>query len=148
VRMPQRDPIRAYQREATAARRIGAGAQCLCGEARPKALKPSAIICAACARRNRGESIMDKHHIAGKANDPATVSVPVNDHRAELSTAQYDWPRETLENPTRSPLLRGAGCIRGVTNLFDYLSWIAEMLERLDYFLTRILGPNWWHKTE
>src|SRR5437764_1401976 len=100
--LPPRDPIRGYQRRSAAIRRVGENARCGCGETRPEALiaKDNAITCAACKRRNRGESIMDKHHIAGKANDPATVSVPVNDHRAELNTAQYDWPKGTLENPS------------------------------------------------
>ncbi len=103
----QLDPIGRYQRKATAARRIGRNKQCACGESRPEALvrgsKPTT--CAACVRKKRGLTTEDNHHPAGRANNPATIRVPVNDHRAELSPAQYDWPRETLENPDRSPLL-------------------------------------------
>src|SRR5690348_8037055 len=98
-RIPQRDPIRAYQRKATAQRRVGENAQCVCGEKRPEALirnrKPT--ICAACKRKREAKTIMDRHHVAGKSNHPATVEVPVNDHRACLSAAQHDWPKETLE---------------------------------------------------
>ena len=41
---------------------------------------------------------IDEHHPAGRANDPTTTPVPVNDHCAELNPAQEDWPKETLEN--------------------------------------------------
>ena len=47
----------------------------------------------------------DKHHISGKANSDVTILVPVNDHRAQISVDQYDWPKRTLENPEGSPLL-------------------------------------------
>jgi hypothetical protein len=92
---------------------------------------------------------MDNHHIAGEANGPITVPVPVNEHRAELSPGQYDWPRETLENPEGCPLLKGAAHIRGfrdwVVNLIDrVLLWVAEALEWLHTYLIEELGPKWW----
>ncbi|MGB9242164.1 MAG: hypothetical protein WCC03_02345, partial [Candidatus Acidiferrales bacterium] len=78
-----------------------------------------------------------------------TIAIPVNDHRAELSTAQHDWPKETLENPDRSPLLSGAAHIRGLVDTVVYLReqfllWVAEMLELLDTFLKQKLGQGWW----
>jgi hypothetical protein len=96
---------------------------------------------------------MDQHHIAGKANSAITIGVPVNDHRAELTVAQQDSPRRTLENPDGSPLLSGAAHIRGFIDTHIYLIktfllWVAEMLEMLDPFLTGILGPKWWEKTD
>jgi hypothetical protein len=153
--LPQRDPIRADQRRAASARRVGINARCACGETRPEALvvgiKP--VICAECQRKKQGKCIMDNHHIAGKANSPATIAVPVNIHRAELSTAQYDWPKETLANPEGSPLLKGAACIRGASDLIvriikDLILWIAEMLEILDSYLITALGQTWWVNTE
>lgn len=149
------DPIRQYQRKATAARRIGGGRHCACGESRPEALvagsKP--VVCAACARKEQGQTTQDNHHPAGKANNPATIPVPVNDHRAELSPAQYDWPKKTRENPDGSPLLAAAACIRGYVNTTDYLRETLmlenpEMLERLDAFLVDKLGRKWWVGTE
>ena len=104
---PLRDPEAAYKREATARRRVGEGARCACGESRPLALIPgsSPTICAQRKRQLKGHSIMDKHHVFGEANDRhTTVSVPVNDHRAELNEAQNDWPKRTRENPDGSPL--------------------------------------------
>ena len=152
---PQRDPIGAYQRKATAARRVGKDKKCACAEARPEALiagsKPT--ICAACKRKRRGETTEDKHHPAGEANSPVTMPVPVNDHRAELNPAQYDWPKETRENPDGSPLLAAAGCIRGLIDTIFYLIdklvlWIPEMLEKLNVFLVEKLGRRWWAGTE
>ncbi len=151
----QLDPIGRYQRKATAARRIGRNKQCACGESRPEALvrgsKPTT--CAACVRKRRGLTTEDNHHPAGRANNPATILVPVNDHRAELSVAQYDWPKETRENPGCSPLLAAAARMRGYENTTDYLReklmlGNPEMLEILDAFLVEKLGPEWWVGTE
>jgi hypothetical protein len=97
----------------------------------------------------KGQTIMDKHHVAGKANSRVTVAIRANDHRAVLSVAQWDWPRRTLENPEGCPLLAAAGCIRGFIDtishlIADLLRWIAEMLEILSAFLNDRLGPHWW----
>src|SRR5712692_5246070 len=108
IEIPPRDPSGAYRRKVTAARRIGKNKRCACGEARPEALVPKSnpTICAKCQRVSRGHTTMDNHHFAGKANHWLTVAVPVNDHRADLSTAQYDkWPAQTRENPDGCPLL-------------------------------------------
>jgi hypothetical protein len=64
---------------------------------------------------------MDAHHVAGKANSPVTVPVPVNDHRACLSVAQADWPKSTLMNVHGSPLLAAAACVRGFVDMVFYL---------------------------
>ena len=95
---------------------------------------------------------MDDHHVAMRANNPATMPVPVNDHRAELSVAQYEWPKKTRENPDGSPLIAAAGCIRGFMDCLFYLietflHWSAEMLEELDSYLIERLGPQWWLAT-
>jgi hypothetical protein len=149
-----RDPIGNYQRNSQASRRLG-GQSCACGETRPEALIAGRVppICWACARKQRSQLRFDWHHPAGEANHPSKIPIPVNDHRAELSPAQYDWPTETLENPRRSPLLAGAACIRGYSETNDYL--VAdlllpkvEMLEVLDAFLKKKLGPEWWVETE
>ncbi len=154
-KMPQRDPISASQRKSAAARRVGKNAQCThCGETRPEALiansKP--LTCAECQRRSQGKSIIDDHHVAMRANNPTTMPVPVNDHRAELSAAQHDWPKKTRENPDGSPLIAAAGCIRGFMDQLFYLvekflHWTAGMLEDLDSYLIEKLGPQWWLQT-
>ena len=96
---------------------------------------------------------MDKHHFAGEPNSPITVPIPVNDHRAHLSTAQYDWQKETRENPDGSPLLAAAASIRGFTDTVLYLIekgllWIADMLELLHAYLAKQFGPKWWLDTD
>ncbi len=148
------DPIRAYQREQTAARRVGEGARCKCGENRPNALVPGSnpMICAECQREQLGQSTQDQHHPAGEANDPTTAGIPANDHRALLSVAQYDWTKNTLENPDGSPLLAAAARHRGYVDTNSYLQEkmllvTAEMFETLDRHLTDKLGPKWWENT-
>jgi hypothetical protein len=150
-KITQRDPEAACIRKATAARRAGLNAQCACGEKRPEALIPKgkAQICHACKRKEEGKTIMDCHHVFGKANSPITIATPVNDHHAELSAAQYDWPKRTLENRGGSPLLAAAGVVRGFIDYIRYLiekglAWVAQMLEAADALLAERLGPQWW----
>jgi hypothetical protein len=153
--MPKKpdDPIRRFQRQSIAARRVG-GQSCRCGEIRPEALitcdRPT--ICAACRRKQLGQSTSDNHHPAGSANHSATVPIPVNDHQT-LTDAQYDWPKNTWENRERSPLLAGAACIRGYYDTNSYLNdqlliWVAKLLEALNETLRERLGPNWWVGTK
>jgi hypothetical protein len=127
----------------------------VCGEQRPLALIPGSKpkICAACQRKKNGQSVLDEHHPSGEANDPTTTPIPVNDHRAILSPKQYEWPQETWENPSGSPLRASAACVRGYCETNDYLVATlllpkAEMLEALDAFLIKRLGPKWWVGTE
>ena len=150
-RAPIRNPIRAYQRDEVAARRFPEGAHCACGESRHRALIPGSnpVICAACDREENGQKTLDDHHAGGEANSPATIPVPVNDHRARLNVDQYEWPKGTLENPTRSPLLAAAGRIRGFVDVLHFLIdklllGIPELLEDSDAFLAEKLGPKWW----
>ena len=154
-KLPQRDPIAAYVHESQSERKFEPGSKCDCGEFRPDALIPGTkpVICAACNRRKLGHAVMDNHHVAAEANHPGTLPIYVNDHRSELNVAQYDWPKETRENPHRSPLLAAAGCIRGLCDTILYLietflHWIAVFLEQLDSYLTDELGNEWWANTE
>lgn len=153
-KLPIRDPIAAHQRGTVARRRVGEKAQCACGESRPEALvsESNPANCAACDRKKRGKATLDQHHVAGKSNSPATIPIPVNDHRARLSTDQRDWPRQTLENPNGSPLLAAAASLRGYSDTSAYLveTFVLnnpEMLEALDVFLIEKLGPEWWGGT-
>jgi hypothetical protein len=143
-----------YRREAIAARRVGDGQKCKCGEKRTRALIPGSdpMICAKCDRKAKKKTPFDDHHLAGNANSSATLPIPVNDHRAELSEAQHDWPKKTLENPGGSPLLSGAAHIRGFADTVVYLietflRWIADMLEYLDTVLEQKSGQKWWRGT-
>jgi len=149
-RVPKRDPERAHVRARVAARRVGARA-CVCTETRPEALLPETVWCAACQRRHQGHSVTDRHHYAAAANDPTTLVVPVNDHRADLTTMQLDWPQRTRDNPDGSPALAGAAVVRGFIDTVVYLIkrgllWVAETLEALDAALVKLLGSTWWKK--
>jgi hypothetical protein len=155
MKKASRDPIAAFEREARASRCTGPGSRCKCGEKRPLALIPRSNprICANCQRERLGRSQLDEHHPAGKPNDPTTIPIPVNDHRAGLSPKQYDWPPKTWANPSGSPIRAGAARVRGYCETNDYLvsSLLipnAEMLETLDEFLEKRLGPKWWVGTE
>jgi len=154
-KLPLIDPIGAYQRQATAARRIGERQCSSCGEARPQALitHSNPTICTECQRKMKGQKIKDDHHSAAEVNNSATIPVPANDHRAILNVTQYRWPRETRENPDRSPVLAAAGCVRGFVDTVVYLIeklllWIPEMLEKLDAFLVKAFGQKYWVNTE
>ena len=138
-KIPPRNPRAAHCRKILAARRVGSGAKCACGESRPEAFisKRRPVVCAKCERKSRGHSDVDNHHCFGRANSPLTIPVLVNEHRAALSTRQHDWPSRTLENPNRSPLLAGAAHLRGFADTVSYLMReallpTADLLERLD----------------
>lgn len=105
-------------------------------------------MCAACMRAKRGQTTLDGHHVAGKSNSPVAIHVPVNDHRAVLNGAQYDWPKETLENPDNSPLLADAARIRGYLDTDRYLKeelllQVAERNEMVNAFLVEKFGRKW-----
>src|SRR6266849_9358986 len=120
-KIPKRDPSAALIRDAVAQRRIR-DKKCVCGETRPRAFASrTSKLCAECTRKRCGHKTTDNHHVAGEANDPTKIPVPVNDHRARLSVDQMDWPKETRENPDGSPLLAAAGAIRGFVDTVVYL---------------------------
>lgn len=146
-----RDPIAAYARASQAVRRVGVGARCACGQNCAQALmkQSTPMICARCQRKSAGKTVMERHHIAGKANSNITISIPVNDHRGRLSVDQAEWLVETLRNPDRCPLTAIAACMRGFGNTVRYLIDAlligpAEFLEEVSRYLRRRLGPKWW----
>jgi hypothetical protein len=152
---PDRDPIATYQRRSLAQQRVGVDARCACGESRPEALitGTTPIICAECKRKSEGRSTTDQHHPAAKASNPARTPIPANDHRAVLSTGQYEWPQSTIENQDGSPLIAAAAGVRGFRDTNAYLdekllSPTPEFLEELDRFMIKTLGPKWWIGTE
>lgn len=152
IELPQRDPSGAYRRNVKAARRVGKNKRCSeCGESRPEALVPKSNprICYECERKSNGQKPEDNHHFAGEANHPLTIPIPINDHRAELSAAQYDWEKKMRENPEGCPVVAGAACIQGFADTVIYLIkkgvlWIVEMLLFLSDLLLEKLGPKWW----
>jgi len=66
-----------------AIQRVGAGAFCFeCGESRPDALfvRDEIVTCYRCDYIRIGRSLTELHHPAGRANDPFTIALDVNDH--------------------------------------------------------------------
>lgn len=151
-RLPLRDPIGYELRRSRAQRRVGFGAVCSwCGEDRPEALIPGSepMVCAECKREALGQPTMDLHHVSGQANDSLTIPVPVNDHRAELSTAMMDWQKGTRENRDGSPFLAIAARIRGFCDMLLYLMETlllpsADHLEHLHKLFTEVFGKKYW----
>jgi hypothetical protein len=156
MKKTSRDPIASFEREVRAARRAGVSNRCtICGENRPLALIPgsSPKLCAQCKREQLGRTPLDDHHPAGNTNDSTVIPTPVNDHRARLSPQQYEWPPKTWLNPDGSPIRAAAARVRGYCETNDYLVCSllipnVEMLEILDEFLQKRLGPRWWVGTE
>ena len=73
--IPETDPVGALRRKVIAARHVGVGARCPCGEDRPEALiagsnPPHAPLANG---RAMGRTAIDQHHFAGRANNPATI---------------------------------------------------------------------------
>ena len=154
-KIPARDPERAHMRRKIASRRVGRR-HCPCGERRPRALLADKhpIVCIRCDRKQRRQRTEDDHHIIGIANDSElTIRVDTNDHYADLTTAQEDWPHQkTRHNPDGSPLLRIAASVRGYIDVVWYLIekcvlWIPDAIEAVDEWLAARLGPTWWKNT-
>jgi hypothetical protein len=144
------DPIGAAKRRSVAKRRIGAGKKCACGESRPQALIVGSDppICIECKRLAHGHTIYDKHHPARKANDDRTVLVLANDHQAELTEAQHEWPKTTRENRNRDPLLADAARICGHVDTVGLIDGISTDLEKLSAALVALLGRQWFLREE
>lgn len=145
--MAERDPIKAWVRTSRAQRRVGQGASCTCGERRPFALITDRL-CFKCDRIANGRPPYEENHVFGKRNGALTLRVPVNDHRAVLSVAQYGWPPRTIENSDGSPLLEAAARFRGLHDNMQYMLddcvARAEFFESVDALLCEAYGPNWW----
>lgn len=149
--MRKRDRIGTWVRDARAQRAVGVGNVCAtCGEARPFALIRRRVPprCFRCDRIACGSSLYDRNHPFGEQNSPIMILVPVNDHRAVLSVAQYRWPSETLENPLSDPFLAAAARFRGLYDNFEYMLADrvkeAEHYEQLSAQMRRKYGDLWW----
>jgi hypothetical protein len=90
------------------ARRLGRGAACVvCGETNPEQLQRAA------------GSLLERHHLAGRANDPQLTVVLCRNHHAQLSELQRDSGLDLHENPTRPAGERTAALLRGLADLAE-----------------------------
>lgn len=152
--MREHDPIGAWLRSSRSRRRVGAGAACACGEARPFALISgrSPPICFRCERLAHGREPYEDNHVFGKRNSALTIRYPINDHRAVFNVKQLDWTPETLENVHGDPLLEAMARFRGLDNnvvqmLADCIEFLPKMKHVRDQ-LVEVYGPNWPEKLE
>jgi hypothetical protein len=137
-------------RRAQRARVLGADPRCgRCGWAEQTALAKAngQILCYECRSMQKGRMTVEKHHIVGRDNDPATVALPGNLHR-QLSDAQLDWAQALKTNADRDPLVWLAQACQGIS---DHVAWWARMLTRLALWLIAVAealrqahGVTWW----
>src|SRR5262249_51355583 len=81
------------------------------------------ILCTECWAIAKGHSWTEDDHFYGQRNDPATHTIPGNDHRVRTERQTQEWPRETLRNPNASPLRWAAAAARGTG---DYLQILQD----------------------
>ena len=144
----EQNPIGSDARMARRTRQVGPGAKCaLCDERDARALVARAGLCYECLAAKRGRSRTEKHHFPNEDNSLFTVMIPGNEHRI-LNHQQLDWPRKTFRNPHGSPLLKASAAMRGWLDvlrlIIDRVGWIPALLEDLDGWLEKRLGPEWW----
>lgn len=98
-------------------------------------------------------STTERHHPAGRKNDPSVaVEIPGNTHRY-LDECKRAWPAKTRTNPEGSPALQAAAYVRAAMDwLVLVIEWFlgraAVFLERLDEALTSRHGRCWWETFE
>jgi hypothetical protein len=105
---------------------LGRTARCRCGQREPLLLRRTevGIECPNCqAVRTTGRR-NENHHLAGKANLGLLVGLDANTHTL-LSSAQWDWPADTLRNPRAAPARRLAAILRAL------LDWLRVVLDPL-----------------
>ena len=114
---------------------LGRTARCGCGEREPLFLQKTSvgIECARCEAVRMTGKATEAHHVAGRANLDITVELDANTH-AQLSSAQWDWPRETLRNPRAHPARRLAAILRAIVDWFRLV--LHPLLTELEELLT------------
>jgi hypothetical protein len=128
---PIGDDVRKLRRE----RRLGEDRFCvLCGETEAVALQKVPA------------SLLERHHLAGTANDGELVVVVCRNCHALLSEAQRDSEVELRHAAPRSSLERLEAVLRGLADFFALLAarlrWWADELAKLVSRLDRLV-PDW-----
>jgi hypothetical protein len=128
------DPIGADLRRERPARRIAAGSACVtCGETDAVVLKS-------------GRSVLEAHHIAGRANDPDTIAdVCLNCHR-KLTNAQRNAGVPLREDPGRNALERLVAWLRGLGVFCEHLAHqLLQAAHKLEALIRRLDRdcPDW-----
>jgi hypothetical protein len=104
------DPIGSDVRKQRRGRRIGVDAACaICGETNPDALTRVPQV------------LLERHHVAGRANDGALTVVVCLNHHAKLGEAQRDSGVELNLDPARPPVRRTVALLRGLADFAEQL---------------------------
>jgi hypothetical protein len=95
--------------------------------------------------------LTEDDHFAGHHNDPVKAPIPRTTTASGANPRGQEWPRETLRNPDRSPLLWSAAIQRGVRDYLElilarYSAGAPEFLEMLDAWLRRRIGERWFEE--
>ncbi len=147
------DPIKTGARRAKTQRRVGQGASCTdCGREEMLVRRSRPKRCLRCYALKNRKKTTETNHVAGEANSPITIEVPITAHRT-LSEAQYEWPPGVLSNADGSPLLAAAGFLCGAADCIEHLvvnglRYVAEFLRKLDAWLREHMNPSWWKGTD
>jgi len=105
------DPIGDDLRKQRRRRRLGRDAACVvCGETNPEVL------------RRLPRSLLERHHLAGRANDAELTAVVCLNHHAILSEAQRDSGVDLASDPDRRPAELTVGLLRGLADLTELLT--------------------------
>lgn len=165
--MTSADPFLVHDPEVVADQALSPGpkGRCACGEDRNAAMTRHGR-CYACDCRARGMPTLELHHLFGR-DFPATVRLPVNEHR--VIDAMRLGRSPLLCEPGNGPLVSIAGFLMQVAELgemaacaaerdkapgwagalaaviADWARHGAEWLLALDGSLTLRLGPEWWN---
>jgi hypothetical protein len=126
------DPVGDDARRARRERRLGPEAVCVvCGEESPELL----------TRVRR--SVLERHHVAGEANDPDLTVVVCRNHHALLTEAQRVSGIKLCRAADRVSLERLEAVLRGLADFFVMLAYaLREWADELGRTIRR-LDEGW-----
>jgi hypothetical protein len=129
------DPIGRDARKSRRDRRLGSNAACVvCGKQNPVALM----------RVNR--SLLEEHHVAGRANDDLLVAIICRNCHAVLSEGQRDSSLELCHANERTSLEQLESVLLGLSDFFDQLGQsMRQRADELDQIISQLdhNHPDW-----
>jgi hypothetical protein len=123
--MLEHDPIGNDARERRRRGRLGADAVCvLCGEGNLDVL------------HHTSRALLERHHLAGEANDPDATAIVCQNCHAKLSADQQRYAAQLIRDGDRSMPERLVEVLRGLALFFEQLAgWCETWARRLAAFI-------------